>query len=765
MSLLLDALKKAAEQKAEKARSEGQDVARSDETIIDAAPEDISGLESSDDSDLQIRPPGSDDETELDHSDYDTRLQRVKEQRDPGDETGIEVADETAAQAEALSAQMQTGEDETIIFADEDVSDFMGEEQYVSREPGDETDLSQLAERTDASRAAEPRPPAGDDTNLSQVAYVDESDDSKIRYTAPGDDTDLSRVEIPEQADPGRAEASAEDTDLSRVEMPADTTDHSRVEMPPETTDHAAAEPEPEEDPSIVMQGEDMSLLLRDDTTGMTSHTTSVTDPQADQASILSGDAEANLDLVDVTRPQAPRPDETSTVSSTATTGVALDTLTSEGTTTRTDSTSTRTYAPDNYDRTLMKLPGEDASKLFAGMKSDADVVMTPDYAKKVFQSKSSASRRHHALVYGGIAGVILAALVVFGFNEMIVESDNIDASLRPLMRDPMPGIIKPAEEEQQGLFGESEIDAKTIELVQSAENEGAITEEMMEETAAGLEPGEVAETETPAEIEALLEDGSETVSGTIAADSTTSQSSATAAELAQGIETASVEQSSVPTSGVIASDTEETSTVDDNPNLHIVSTQQLEEKHKLLREAYEAYKTGNDKLAMSKYDEVLESDPGNRNALLARAAINVQNNNAGAAIEDYRKLLLANPKDSLALTSLITVANVAPADAETQLKLMIRDEPDSPYLNFALANAYGAQDRWLEAQSHYFTALENNPGDPNYAYNLAVSLEHIAKPKVAVSYYQRALENMSNGLAMFSKEVVDQRLEMLGKL
>ena len=645
MSLLLDALKKAAEQKAEKARSEGQDVARSDETIIDAAPEDISGLESSDDSDLQIRPPGSDDETELDHSDYETRLQRVKEQRDPGDETGIEVADETAAQAQALSAQMQTGEDETIIFADEDVSDFMGEEQYVTRDPGEETDLSQLADSTDARRPAEPPPPAGDDTNLSQVAYVDESDDSKIHYTAPGDDTDLSRVEVPEQADPGRVEVSSEDTDLSRVEMPADTTDVSRVEMPPETTDHAAAEPEPEEDPSIVMQGEDMSLLLRDDTTGMTSHTTSVTDPQADQASILSGDAEANLDLVDVTRPQA-RADETSTVSSTATTGVALDTLTSEGTTTRTDSTSTRTYAPDNYDRTLMKLPGEDASKLFAGMKSDADVVMTPDYAKKVFQSKSSASRRHHAMIYGGIAGVILAALIVFGFNEMIVESDNIDASLRPLMRDPMPGIIKPAQEEEQILFGENEIDAKTIELVQSAENDGAITEEMMEETTAGLEPAEAAETETPAEIEALLEDGSGTVSGTIAADSTTSQSSGTAAEVAQSIETASVEQSSVPTSGVIAGANEESDTIDDNPNLHIVSSHQMEEKHKLLREAYEAYKAGNDELALSKYDQVLETDPSNRNALLARAAINVQNNPAGAAIEDYRQLLLANPKD-----------------------------------------------------------------------------------------------------------------------
>jgi hypothetical protein len=60
---------------------------------------------------------------------------------------------------------------------------------------------------------------------------------------------------------------------------------------------------------------------------------------------------------------------------------------------------------------------------------------------------------------------------------------------------------------------------------------------------------------------------------------------------------------------------------------------------------------------------------------------------------------------------------------------------------------------------------LQNNPGDPNYAYNLAVSLEHISQPRAAMSYYQRALENFDNGLATFSREVVDQRLEMLAKL
>jgi tetratricopeptide (TPR) repeat protein len=116
-------------------------------------------------------------------------------------------------------------------------------------------------------------------------------------------------------------------------------------------------------------------------------------------------------------------------------------------------------------------------------------------------------------------------------------------------------------------------------------------------------------------------------------------------------------------------------------------------------------------------------------------------------------------------MSSLLGVGSYSPLETESQLKLMIRDEPDSPYLNFALANAYGAQHRWQEAQGYYFKALQNNPQDPNYAYNLAVSLEHISQPRSAITYYQRALENFDKGLATFSREVVGQRLEVLGKL
>jgi Flp pilus assembly protein TadD len=761
MSLLLDALKKAAEQKAEKNRQEVPQAGSSDETVIDAA-EDISALEGGVDGSLQKARRPSSDETEIDHSDFDTRLERAQVGRDDGTETLLEKPDPTVTESPSLSEQMQSGEDETIIFAEEDVAEFMGEPEFVSREPRaneDETDLSQLESRGDVTEISEPPPrDSADETDLSQL-------------TLRGGATDINE---PPPRD------SVDETDLSQLLQREDETD---ISVPPQSVadlEHAAAQraadatesdisqlTEPVED--ITDSGdEDMSLLLVErDQTNLTTPT-SATDPQMPQEQIQvlqDGGGDDGLALVDTTRHRMP--DETvqsaddTRGSATATTGISPDTLT--GATTRTEATSTRTYAPDNYDRTLMRLPSEDASKLFAGMKSDSDVVMTPEYAKKVFHSKSSAQRLQHYKFYGGIAIVIMLAIGIYGLFEYQNQSASIDASLRPLKRDPMPGIIRPEKEaKSNGLFSGAEVDERTITLIESADDEivpdtGVIAEDSESEP-------EVVAADSTAPPEALAETGAaadtETVSQPEAVSEAPSQArqDTSTADVEEPAAAAEVASSAQP----LAEDSE---VGDSSASLKISSGERVEQKSIWLREAYAAYQAGNDELAMSLYNKVLELDPSNRNALLARAAIHVQNNNSQDAIRDYQALLLANPKDSLAMASLLAIANYSPQDSETQLKLMLRAEPDSPYLNFALANAYGAQNRWQEAQGYYFKALEKNPGDPNYAYNLAVSLEHIAQPRAAVSYYRRALDNFGNGLATFSREVVDQRLKMLGKL
>ena len=678
MSLLLDALKKAAEQKAEKSREDIPGADTSDETIVVSAPEDISELEDADQV-LQSSQPELEDETQIDDSRLQTQLEDTHLERG-ADDTSIEIPDPTETQHTDLSTQMQTGEDETIVFDEEDVSDFMGEPELVNREsqgqPGDDqTEVQTQIEQRDEA-------PVADETEFDQTYHQ-------------------TNVQ-PEESDPTQSK-----TELDQTESQ-----------------------------------EDMSLLLVErDNTDFTART-SITDPRSlqDQTDTLKReDAESDgLALLDTTRHNLPgEATETRSATQTSPTGITRDT---QSTVTRADSTGTYTYAPDNYDRTLMKLPSEDASKLFAGMKNESDAVMTPDYAKKVFRSKSSAQRLHNFKIYAGIIVVIFLGIGIFGAFEFQDEANRIDTSLRPLKRDPMPGLIKSGGQAQDtNLFAEAEpaADVRTIEIIESAESIGG-TEEIATGSVAIEETVEIVESEAiamepEAEVAMISPEQTQTVQIT-------------------GTETTSVAQIEAE-----VSESESSSS-----NLQITSTSRVGQKDILLREAYDAYKSGNNSLALTRYNQVLEEDPGNRNALLGRAAINVQKGDGAAAIKDYQVLLLANPKDSLAMTSLIAVANYSPRETESQLKLMIREEPSSPHLNFALANVYGSQNRWQEAQGHYFRALQNNPGDPNYAYNLAVSLEHISQPGSAITYYRRALDNLGNGPATFNRDVVDQRLELL---
>ncbi|MFT5974103.1 MAG: tetratricopeptide (TPR) repeat protein, partial [Gammaproteobacteria bacterium] len=323
---------------------------------------------------------------------------------------------------------------------------------------------------------------------------------------------------------------------------------------------------------------------------------------------------------------------------------------------------------------------------------------------------------------YAGVTAVVLLSILIHGLFEYEEESINIDNSLRALKRDPMPNLHKRlVVQEQASLITQTDnlgVDTKTLLIVKNAADSNDLATQKTKVIA------------NDPEVSTTIKSGYATV--------------------------AKANPNPITRAATPVKKQGETLV------FQLTNKRTFTEKDKLIKDAYAAYQRGNNNTALEKYNRVLTEEPLNRNALLARAAINIQNANRADAIEDYQTLLIANPKDSLAMSSLISVASISPSKSESKLKGMIRDEPSSPYLNFALANVYGAQNRWQEAQNLYFKALENNPTDPNYAYNLAVSLEHISKFKVAITYYQRALANFNNGLATFDKSVVHQRMEVL---
>ncbi len=92
----------------------------------------------------------------------------------------------------------------------------------------------------------------------------------------------------------------------------------------------------------------------------------------------------------------------------------------------------------------------------------------------------------------------------------------------------------------------------------------------------------------------------------------------------------------------------------------------------------------------------------------------------------------------------------------------MVGEQYDSSYLQFVLGNMYGSQQRWNEAQKAYFNALKLKPQDADYAYNLAVSLDHIGQKDAAAQFYRRALDFSSRSRANFDSNLVAEHLEVL---
>jgi tetratricopeptide (TPR) repeat protein/uncharacterized protein YjbI with pentapeptide repeats len=448
---------------------------------------------------------------------------------------------------------------------------------------------------------------------------------------------------------------------------------------------------------------------------------------------------------------------------------VDIEKLTNDETVTLKDSTGTRTFAPDNYDRTLLKLADRDVSRIFAGMKPDKNAVMTPDYAKKVFINKSQTARRRYYRYYIGLGVIVLAVVLLWGMDQIQQESDLIDSSLVRLRHDPLPGDIKhrlPGGSNEAPVTTESPIDSRAVEIIASAGDLSVLSNEADATATAVTDELSLSVIEQAREASARAA-GSDVESSADSSGMVNSQAGGTdrvenrpVKPQASGISQAPRRDSQARAQAGAAKPHSSPSP----QNLSITTSSGIAEEDRLLGEAYSAYESGNFERAGELYASVTALKPANRDALLGLAAIQVRNGEIQQAIENYRKVLLDNPKDSMALASLMSVVNVDPATGETEIKKLLSEQPASPYLHFVLGNMYGSQQRWQEAQTSYFEALRFKPDDPNYAYNLAVSLEHIEKPRVAATFYQRALDNLASGtaLAVFDRNLVSQRIQVL---
>ncbi len=181
------------------------------------------------------------------------------------------------------------------------------------------------------------------------------------------------------------------------------------------------------------------------------------------------------------------------------------------------------------------------------------------------------------------------------------------------------------------------------------------------------------------------------------------------------------------------------------------------------LMQAYETLQRGDLEKARKLYEQVLQGDSRNLDALLGMGAISLKDSRIDEATRYYQKVLELDPRNSYAQAALISVVGGADLQAsESRLKQLIGRDP-SAFLYFSLGNLYAEQAQWPAAQQAYFQAYQMQSDNPDYAFNLAIGLEHIGQNRLALDYYRKALDlSFRKGHANFDQSLVIQRVGQL---
>ena len=183
---------------------------------------------------------------------------------------------------------------------------------------------------------------------------------------------------------------------------------------------------------------------------------------------------------------------------------------------------------------------------------------------------------------------------------------------------------------------------------------------------------------------------------------------------------------------------------------------------------AYQAYRNGDFDTARQRYGEVLRKDAKNRDALLGMAAVAQQQSQDAIAARYYNQVLMLDPRDPVANAGMLALLGTSDAAAtESRLKLLLAQQPrptgaQSSALYFALGNLYAEQSRWADAQQAYFNAYNLEQGNAQFAFNLAVSLDHLGQGKLAAQHYQRALQLDVSDSPGFNRAQTQQRISEL---
>lgn len=182
------------------------------------------------------------------------------------------------------------------------------------------------------------------------------------------------------------------------------------------------------------------------------------------------------------------------------------------------------------------------------------------------------------------------------------------------------------------------------------------------------------------------------------------------------------------------------------------------------LMAAYRAFNAGDDSEAQELYRKVLRTDLRNVDALLGMAAIAQRQGRLQDAMGWYGKVLEVEPRNPIAQAAMVNAVGQAdPVTSESRIKNLLVQQPNSANLHAALGSLYTERGQWTAAQQSYFEAHRLEPGNPEYAFNLAISLDQLGKPLLALDYYKKTLELIQRNITTsIDRHQLESRISQL---
>ncbi|MDR0234101.1 MAG: tetratricopeptide repeat protein, partial [Zoogloeaceae bacterium] len=174
-----------------------------------------------------------------------------------------------------------------------------------------------------------------------------------------------------------------------------------------------------------------------------------------------------------------------------------------------------------------------------------------------------------------------------------------------------------------------------------------------------------------------------------------------------------------------------------------------------------------NDLAAAARHFSALAArEPRHPEVLLGLAGLAMRQGNLPEARARYQAALTARPHDARAEAGMVALmaetGEGEPEIWESRLRQIIAKQPDSASPYFVLGNLLAGQKRWREAELAYFEASRLEANNPDYRFNLAVSLDALRQKKQAAEHYRAALLAAETLPAAFDPAVAKNRLLLL---